>query len=116
MDEFHFLRPLWLLILPVALYLAWRAGLGRGGRGGWHAVVDRPLQPHVLGEGERVEQRRVPVIAALLASVLASLALAGPTWDRLPTPAFRSDESLVVALDLSRSMDAADITPSSDPK
>jgi Ca-activated chloride channel family protein len=38
--------------------------------------------------------------------------LAGPTWERLPAPVFRNDAALVIALDLSRSMDATDIKPS----
>ena len=112
MDEFHFIRPLWLLVLPVALALAWRAGLGRGGRGSWRNVVDRALQPHVLTDGDAIGRRRLPLLAALAASVFAAIALAGPTWDRLPVPAFRSDDALVVALDLSQSMEAADVEPS----
>jgi Ca-activated chloride channel family protein len=112
MAEFHFLRPEWLLIVPLAIWAAWRTGMGRGGRDGWRAVVDRILQPYVLANGERLTQRRWPVFAALTAAVLAALALAGPSWDRLPVPAYRSDEALVVALDLSRSMDATDIEPS----
>lgn len=111
MAEFHFLRPLWLLLLPVAAWVAWRVGTGRGGRDGWRAVVDKALQAYVLAEGERASQRRWPLLTAMAATVVASLALAGPTWDRLPVPAYRSDEALVVALDLSRSMDAGDVEP-----
>lgn len=112
MAEFHFLRPLWLLLLPLVLWAAWRAGLGRGGRDGWHRVVDRVLQPHVLHERAGSAERRWPLVAALAAAILALLALAGPVWDRQPVPAYRSGESLVVALDLSRSMDAGDVAPS----
>lgn len=43
---------------------------------------------------------------------LAVVALAGPTWERLPVPAVRSTEALVIVLDLSRSMDANDLEPS----
>jgi Ca-activated chloride channel family protein len=111
MAEFHFLRPLWLGLLPVALWAAWRFGMGRGGASGWRAVVDKALQPYVLTAGETVRQRSWPVLTVLLAAVLAILALAGPTWDRLTVPAYRSDESLVLALDLSRSMDATDVAP-----
>ena len=52
------------------------------------------------------------LLAVLAAWVLGTIALAGPTWERLPVPAFRSNEAVVVALDLSRSMDAADLAPS----
>ena len=112
MSEFHFLRPWWLIALPLGLVLIWRL-LGRGGaRGSWFAVVDRALQPHVLARPDRFGAVHWPVIAALGACLLATLALAGPTWERLPVPAFRSSDALVVALDLSRSMDAGDIEPS----
>jgi Ca-activated chloride channel family protein len=112
MAEFHFLRPLWLLLTPVALFAAWRIGTGAGGMSGWRAVVDRALQPYVLSDGGAVTQRRWPLFAALATAVISTLALAGPAWDRQAVPAFRSDESLVVAIDLSRSMDATDIAPS----
>jgi Ca-activated chloride channel family protein len=102
---------MWLLLLPIAAWFAWRLGTGRGGRSRWQAVVDRVLQPYVLADGESFGQRRWPVVAAVAAAALAALALAGPTWDRLPVPAYRSDEALVVALDLSNSMDAGDVTP-----
>ncbi len=38
--------------------------------------------------------------------------MAGPAWQRVEQPVFRSDQALVVALDLSRSMDAQDVAPS----
>lgn len=110
--DFHFLRPAWLLALPIAAWLAWRVGIGRGGKSGWLDVVDKALQPFVLSDGENISQRRWPLLAVLASAVFATLALAGPTWDRLPVPAYRSDESLIVALDLSRSMDATDVAPS----
>ena len=112
MSEFHFLRPLWLLALPLGLVLIWYL-LGRGpARGSWLAVVDDALKPHVLARPDRFGARHWPVLAALLAWLAATLALAGPTWERLPVPAFRSADALVVALDLSRSMDAGDVEPS----
>jgi Ca-activated chloride channel family protein len=110
--EFHFLRPFWLLLLPIAVWAAWRAGLGRGGQDAWRAVVDRALQPHVLVDARASAERRWPLAVALTGAIVALLALAGPSWDRLPVPAYRSDEALVVALDLSRSMDAGDVQPS----
>ena len=38
--------------------------------------------------------------------------MAGPAWERVEQPVFRSDQALVIALDLSRSMDAQDVAPS----
>ena len=44
--------------------------------------------------------------------MLAVVALAGPAWQSIEQPVFRSEQALVIALDLSRSMDAQDIAPS----
>ena len=112
MADFHFLRPWWLALLPVAVWLIWQLVRGRAEGGGWRALVDAPLREHVLAEPEVLRESRAPLAAALACAVLALVALAGPTWERLPVPAFRSEEALVVALDLSRSMDAADVEPS----
>ncbi len=110
--DFHFLRPWWLALLPVGVWLIWQLLRGRADSGGWRSVVDAPLRAHVLAEPEVLRESRWPLIAALASWLLAVVALAGPAWERLPVPAFRSEEALVVALDLSRSMDATDVEPS----
>ena len=113
MAEFHFLRPWWLAALPIGIWLIWRLFWAEPGRkSGWRAVVDEALQPHVLGRVEALVNRRWPMVVALAAWLATILALAGPSWERMPVPAFRSDEALVVVFDLSRSMDAADLEPS----
>ena len=112
MADFHFLRPWWLALLPVAIWLIWQVLRGRSEGGGWRTLVDAPLRSHVLAEPEVLRESRWPLIALLACGVLALVALAGPAWERLPVPAFRSEEALVVALDLSRSMDAGDVEPS----
>jgi Ca-activated chloride channel family protein len=112
MAELHFLRPLWLALLPVGGWLIWRLLRGRVDGGGWRSVVEPSLRAHVLAEPEVLRDSRLALAAALVAWFAAIVALAGPAWERLPVPAFRSDEALVVALDLSRSMDAGDVEPS----
>jgi Ca-activated chloride channel family protein len=112
MAEFHFLRPLWLVLLPVGAWLIWQLMRGRADGGGWRSVVEPTLRPHVLVEPAVMRDSRLALVAALAAWTVAVVALAGPAWERLPVPAFRSDEALVVALDLSRSMNAGDVEPS----
>jgi Ca-activated chloride channel family protein len=48
----------------------------------------------------------------LIGGILATLSLAGPSWNRVEQPVFRSEQAIVIALDLSRSMDAQDLKPS----
>lgn len=110
--ELHFLRWYWLPALVPLSCLVWRfAHRGSSMRSRWAAVCDAALLPYVLiaDEGRR---RRWSSYALGAAGTLSVLALAGPTWDRLPQPVFRDQSALVIALDLSRSMDAADVQPS----
>lgn len=107
----HFLRPEWfyaLLPLAILLWLMWRKRLASRS---WQKVVDPRLLPYLL-IGESAKQRPWVLLAVALGGVLSILALAGPAWQKLEVPVFRQSSALVVLLDLSRSMDAADIKPS----
>ena len=113
MAEFHFLRPWWLVALPFGLWLIWQLTRTGSLGGRWRAFVDEALQPYVLtGSSVVFKERHTAMVVAICAWLLTIFALAGPTWERLPVPAARSDEALVVVLDLSRSMDAVDVEPS----
>jgi Ca-activated chloride channel family protein len=108
--EFHFIRPYWLLaIIPTVLllYLLLKNKLQQGN---WSGVCDKELLPFILQE-KPVKQSRGILLTAALSCLLTILALAGPTWEQLPAPVFRNNAALVIALDLSRSMDAGDIKP-----
>ncbi|MFM8330863.1 MAG: tetratricopeptide repeat protein [Candidatus Methylumidiphilus sp.] len=112
MSEFHFLRPLWLLALIPFVWLSWR--LFRSGRAGgdWRRVCDAELLPFMLvHDGDGLPGRRAS-LGFGVGGLLAIVALAGPVWERVPAPAFRNDAALVIALDLSKAMDAGDIKPS----
>lgn len=109
--EFHFIRPYWLLVLIPYVILLVMLVRSKLSHGNWTAVCDAALLPYLLQE-KAVSQSRWPLATGAIAALLAIFALAGPTWERLPTPVFRNDSALVIVLDLSRSMDAADIKPS----
>lgn len=110
LGHLHFLHPLRLLALPPLLvYAAWLAAR-RARDAGWPRVVDGELLPVLrLSEGRH---GRAPWLLLASAWTLAVLALAGPSWQRQMSPAYRLPASWVLALDLSPSMDASDIPPS----
>ena len=111
MQEFHFLRPWWLAALIPLGALIWLLIRKRLGSRGWEAICDPALLPHIL-IGRTARTRRSSILLTALAGLLAVIALAGPVWERLPQPLYSRESALVIALDLSRSMDANDITPS----
>lgn len=111
MAEFHFIRPFWLLALLPYLVIIGLLVKSKLDQGNWAQICDTELLPYILQE-KAVHRSRWPLMTAAIAGLLAIIAIAGPTWERLPSPVFRNVSALVIALDLSRSMDAADIKPS----
>lgn len=108
-DALHFLRPWWLLAL-VLLPLLWRALRADGGlQRSWARAVDAHLLPHLLAGAEA--PRRAPLVLLSVAWIIACVALAGPAWERQPTPLYRNQAARVIALQLSPSMLAADLKP-----
>lgn len=110
--DFHFLRPQWLLaILPGLLLAALAFRRLKRGRSDWAGVVDPHLLRHLAVRGKQ-GGGRWPVPVLLLGWVLAALAMAGPTWQKLPSPALDQLDPTVLVLNLNRSMDAPDEAPS----
>ena len=111
MAELHFLRPFWLLALvPLALALLFLLRQRRH-VGSWQKVCDPGLIPFVIRPGQ---SGNTPLRLAWLglSALLAILALAGPAWKKIPQPVFSDSNALIIALDLSLSMDATDVSPS----
>jgi len=111
LELFHFIRPYWLLGLLPLFIILWLLIHRHLSSGNWAKVCDPELLPHILIAQEKKRQQW-PFYLLAIGGVLAILALAGPTWERLPLPAFRDSSALVILLDLSHSMDATDIKPS----
>ena len=111
MEEFHFLRPAWLLALLPGLALVWvyTRRLRSGER--WREVCDAALLPHLLARRDGHTLSLPPLLMGA-GLVLAVLALAGPAWQSRDAPVHRIKQARVVVLDLSRSMDAQDLPPS----
>jgi Ca-activated chloride channel family protein len=107
---FHFLRPEWLWALfPLGVVLLlWyrREGKSRS----WQSYCDPELLPFLM-VGSEGGRSHVMMVIGGIAGLLTVIALAGPTWEQRPQPLFRSQSAMVIALDLSRSMNATDVRP-----
>ncbi len=111
LSDFHFLRPLWLLLalFGAVLPLLWRRGrdLQRRLRGN----IAEHLLPHLLVTPQDHQRLRpVHLLCALL--ILGAVAAAGPTWEQDRPDFLENRAPLMVAVDLSPSMDASDVQPS----
>lgn len=110
MQNFHFLRPAWVLALPLLWGLSFWLARRHDSDGDWAQLVDPELLPGLIlaGGGKR---SRTPWPWLALAWTLAALALAGPSWQQEPSAAYRGNDAWVLVLDLSPSMAATDLTP-----
>lgn len=109
--DFHWLRPEWLWALPLVGLLTFALGRRQLAPGSWHQIIDPALAPYVLSRAQ-IKGLTYRWWLILLGGILAVMSLAGPSWNRVEQPVFRSEQAVVIALDLSRSMDAQDLTPS----
>ncbi|MCQ3830631.1 VWA domain-containing protein [Microbulbifer elongatus] len=109
LHQFHFLRPaILLLILPAAL-LCWALARTVFASGRLQKIIDPDLLPHLLLKGGEKRPWLFTLIFTLL--TCAIVALAGPTWRKLPTPVYSNQDAVVILLDLSPSMMATDLSP-----
>ena len=110
-EQFHLLRPFWLFALLPLAGLVWLMLKSKLSSGSWQSVVDPDLLQHLL-VGQDQARHSWPIVLVAMVGFFLIIALAGPVWQKLPRPVFKQQAALVIALDLSRSMDANDIKPS----
>lgn len=108
--DFHFLRPGWLLALPLVLTLWWYLRRPSSVDSPWRWICDEALLSQLMVFSER--HRRGFWWLLGLAWLISVLALAGPTWQQRALPVFQNLDSQVIVLDLSQSMAATDLRPS----
>jgi Ca-activated chloride channel family protein len=99
----HFLRPDWLAGIPVAaLLLLWQARRQQVAAR-WRGRIAPHLLTHLI---VRPPRRSAPGPATWLFALLSlsCLALAGPCWERTPSPFSKDSAALVIVLDLAPSM------------
>jgi Ca-activated chloride channel family protein len=112
---FHFARPEWLFallgLLPVLAWLIF--SVTHPSKGPIHHYADQHLLPHLTGVRDlEVNERWGRFVRWALLWTLAVIAMAGPRWDFTDVQAFSPGSDLIILLDISRSMNVADVPPS----
>lgn len=109
-QHLQFLRPDWLIALPLLWGMSVWLARRNNGEGGWAQLIDAELLPSLkLESGGQRSGSPWPWLA--LAWTFAVLALSGPSWQQAPSIAYRGSSNWMLVLDLSPSMLAGDLTP-----
>ena len=111
MDDLHLLRPMWLWGLVPAVLIWFGLWRLQNRITAWKKLIDPHLLEHLL-VGARRRPRLRPIHLTLVLWILCVVALAGPTWEREPSPFADDTAGLVVLLKASTTMEATDVQPS----
>ncbi|WP_339429877.1 VWA domain-containing protein [Pseudomonas taetrolens] len=106
----HWLRPDWLLIVPLLCWLLWKLWHRQKRVGRWQMILPAAFH-RVLLSGGNGRNSKLPWIALGLAWLLALLALLGPGWQRVEHSTQKPADPLVVMLELTPEMLATDKSP-----
>ena len=106
----HLLRPYWLIILPLLIWLLWRLWHRQLQVGRWQRLLPEAFHAALLTRG-RLRHSRLPWLVLGLAWLLAVIALLGPSWQRFEQPSIKRSDPLVVLLELTPAMLASDAPP-----
>lgn len=109
--DFHFIRPWLLLLLLLPLVILWMASRSGDVRSQWKGMIAPHLLDSLVVNGSG-GSRLGP--SWLLVCILAAgiVGAAGPTLRRAAPPFVEDTAPLIIAVDLSTTMDAIDVTPS----
>lgn len=110
LQDFHFLRPQWFYAIIPAVVLFALLRYRQSTASNWDKAIDPELLSHLL-ETPSGTVSKSPFSLILLAWLLATLALAGPVWEKKSQPVHEREDALVIIFDLTRSMYATDVKP-----
>ncbi|AZF21332.1 tetratricopeptide repeat protein [Pseudomonas sp. R3-52-08] len=106
----HWLRPWWLLLLPLLGWLLWQLWHRQKRAGRWQLILPQAFHATLLSGGNGRESKS-PWVVLGIAWLLALLALLGPSWQRVEQLSQKPSDPLVVLLELTPQMLATDSPP-----
>ncbi|WP_058119475.1 VWA domain-containing protein [Photobacterium kishitanii] len=105
MADFTFMHPLWFAaLIPLIIVLPWLKGKAQ------HSGLIAPHLAEKLGLTQQ-QPKRWPIGLLALGWLIAVIAMAGPSWQKVKLPAYNLSGARVLVMNMSQSMYATDIKP-----
>ena len=110
MQHFHFLRPYWLLAFVIIYYIIRAFSLRDDSLAQWRSLMSKQVLTHLTVSGNNNHWLSPQKMSLILALPLC-IVLMGPTWQQQPSPFSENNAPLVIALDVSKTMEQGDVQP-----
>jgi Ca-activated chloride channel family protein len=109
-QNFQFIRPQWLwLFLPIIAGYILKLKYGKD-QNLWQQIIPKHLyQQMIVSKGIYRSNGFTHVSAFTL--LIATLAIAGPSWEKLPQAVYQTQVGKVILMDMSMSLRATDLSP-----
>ncbi|WP_019027410.1 VWA domain-containing protein [Colwellia piezophila] len=111
MQHFHFLRPYWLLAFLMIFYIIRAFSLRDDSLAQWRSLMSPEVLAHLTVSGNN-NHWLSPQKMSLILAVPLCIVLMGPTWQQQESPFSENNAPLIIALDVSKTMEQADVQPS----
>jgi len=111
MQHFHFLRPYWLLAFVIIYYIIRAFSLRDDSLAQWRSLMSKQVLTHLTVSGNN-NHWLSPQKMSIILSLPLCIVLMGPTWQQQPSPFSENNAPLVIALDVSKTMEQGDVQPS----
>ena len=109
MADFHFIRPLWLLAIIALMFMLFMLKKLRVKQSGWQQLLPAHLAK-VLVQGN-TKAKSGSLVLPFFIGLLSIIAMAGPSWQKLPQPVYQVAQGSVLIMDMSYSMYSTDVAP-----
>jgi Ca-activated chloride channel family protein len=111
LQHFHFLRPYWLLAFVVTFYIIRAFSLRDDSLAQWRSLMSAQMLTHLTVSGNN-NNWLSPQKMSLILSIPLCIVLMGPTWQQQDSPFSENNAPLIIALDVSKTMEQGDVQPS----
>jgi Ca-activated chloride channel family protein len=109
-QHFHFIRPYWLLVIIPVIFIFLSFNRRDDSMAFWKKVMSKEIIAK-LTISAKGQNGLSPKFLMIVIALVFSVVLAGPTWQQQNSP-FTEDKSvLIIALDVSKTMNQTDIQP-----
>jgi len=111
LQHFHFLRPYWLLAFIIIFYIIRAFTLRDDSLAQWRSLMSPQVLAHLTVTGNN-KHWLSPQKMSLILSIPLCIVLMGPTWQQQDSLFSENNAPLIIALDVSKTMEQGDVQPS----